>query len=165
MTLCVGEGEGRNAVWLAERGHRVTAVDASAVGLEKAKRLAKKRGVKIKTEVADIGNYFLEDNSYDLIVSIYAHAARDARRKLHRTVVKALRPGGMFLLEAYTPKQLLHKTGGPPDVNKLMTLDDLREELHGLTFVHDMEIEREVIEGTLHTGRGAVVQVVAVKSN
>lgn len=162
-TLCVAEGEGRNAVWLAERGHRVTAVDASVVGLKKAQQLASQRGVKIETEVADLGHYILQPESYDLVVSIYAHATEDARIKLHRNIVKALRPGGMLLLEAYTPKQLEYGTGGPSDRDKLMTLDGLRVELSGLDFKLAQETERDIIEGKLHTGRGAVVQLLAVK--
>jgi len=166
-TLCVAEGEGRNAVWLAEHGHRVVAVDASTVGLAKARKLARQRGVTITTEVTDLGTYSIAPESFDLVVSIYAHAAPEARIALHRKIVAGLRPGGMLLLEAYTPKQLDYndyKTGGPPDVEKMMTLDLLRQELVGLEFIHGIEIEREVIEGTLHTGKGAVVQVVAVKS-
>mgnify|MGYP001194566628 CR=1 FL=1 len=162
-TLCVAEGEGRNAVWLAEQGHKVVAVDASVVGLRKAQVLAKQRGVNLITEVADLGNYSLQPESYDLIVSIFAHATQEVRVGLHRNIVNALRPGGFFLLEAYTPKQLGYNTGGPPDIEKLMTLDALREELSGLDFVHALETEREVVEGKLHTGKGSVVQVLAKK--
>ena len=162
-TLCVAEGEGRNAVWLAERGHRVVAVDASSVGLDKARRLAEQRGVAITTEVADLGRYPLEPESYDLVVSIYAHTPREARVFLHANLVRALRPGGKLLLEAYTPKQLGYNSGGPPDIEKLMSLEGLRHELHGLVFEHGIECEREVFEGKLHTGKGAVVQLLAVK--
>jgi len=162
-TLCVAEGEGRNAVWLAEHGHRVVAVDASKVGLAKAQKLARQRGVTIATELADLGTYAIAPESFDLVVSIYAHAAPEARIALHRRIVAGLRPGGMLLLEAYTPKQLDYKTGGPPDAEKMMTLELLRQELAGLEFIRGVEIEREVVEGKLHTGKGAVVQVVAVR--
>jgi len=139
------------------------AVDASSVGLEKAALLARRRGVNIVTEVSDLGDYPLEAESFDLVVSIFAHAPSQVRISLHRKLVRALRPGGMLLLEAYTPKQLAYNTGGPPDVEKLMTLAGLRTELRGLDFLHGVEREREVVEGTLHTGKGAVVQVLAVK--
>lgn len=101
--------------------------------------------------------------SFDLAVSIFAHAPRKVRIFLHRKLVKALRPGGILLLEAYTPEQLEYNTGGPPDEEKLMTLAGLRKELQGVDFLHGVELEREVVEGTLHTGKGAVVQVLAVK--
>jgi 2-polyprenyl-3-methyl-5-hydroxy-6-metoxy-1,4-benzoquinol methylase len=162
-TLCVAEGEGRNAVWLAGQGHEVTAVDASKVGLAKAQKLAGERGVNITTEVVELGSYLPEPRSYDLIVSIYAHLPRPARLDFHPRIVEALKPGGMLVLEAYTPDQLKYGTGGPPDVEKMMSLEVLRDELSGLDFVYAVETVRDVREGSLHTGEGAVVQVVAVK--
>ena len=74
-----------------------------------------------------------------------------------------LQPGGVFILEAYTPAQLAFNTGGPKDPELLMTLDGLREELVDLEFQIARELERDVIEGTGHTGRGAVVQILARK--
>lgn len=159
--LCLAEGEGRNAVFLAERGYEVHAVDGSAVGLAKAERLARERGVHIATEVANLDGYKIDPGAWDLIVSIFCHLPAPARQALHREVVAGLRPGGHFVVEAYTPAQLALRTGGPPDAALMMTLAALREELAGLHFVQAREIEREVHEGRLHTGRGAVVQVVA----
>ncbi len=161
--LCLAEGEGRNAVYLAELGHRVTAVDASAVGLNKARRLARQRGVQLETIVADLNDFAVDPESWDAIVSIYCHVAAEIRPALHRKVVAGLRPGGMLILEAYRPEQLGYGTGGPPAVEMLMTLELLRQELHGLDFIHAVELERQVVEGKLHTGVGAVVQVLAVK--
>ncbi|WP_043740694.1 class I SAM-dependent methyltransferase [Thioalkalivibrio nitratireducens] len=161
--LCLAEGEGRNAVFLAEQGFEVHAVDASPVGLAKAKRLAVQRGVRIDTEVADLDVYRIEPESWHLIVSIFCHLPAPVRRTLHRQVVQGLRPGGRLILEAYTPAQLALGTGGPSDASLMMTLDELRTELAGLEFEHAREYEREVHEGRLHTGHGAVVQVVAVR--
>lgn len=161
--LCLAEGEGRNAVFLAEQGYRVHAVDASAVGLAKAERLARERGVEIRTEVADLDGYRIEPGAWDLIVSVFCHLPASARRALHREVVAGLRPGGLFVLEAYTPAQLALGTGGPPDAALMMTLETLREELAGLHLERACELEREVHEGRLHNGRGAVVQLLARK--
>ena len=161
--LCLAGGEGRNAVYLAGRGHQVTAVDASAVGLKKARRLARQSSVEIETIVADLNNFAIEPESWDAIVSIYCHVAAEIRPALHRKVVAGLRSGGMLILEAYRPEQLEYRTGGPPAVEMLMTLEQLRQELCGLNFIHAVELEREVVEGKLHTGVGAVVQVLAVK--
>jgi SAM-dependent methyltransferase len=161
--LCLAEGEGRNAVYLAQQGFRVTAVDSSAVGLAKAKRLAAERSVAIVTTVVDLAHFEIARERWDGIVSIFAHVPGALRRSLHRNVVDGLRRGGVFVLEAYTPRQLRYRTGGPPDEDKLMTLAALREELAGLEFRHAVEIDREVVEGKLHTGMGAVVQIVAVK--
>ena len=159
--LCLAEGEGRNAVFLARLGYEVHAVDASAVGLAKAERLARERGAHIVTEVNTLDGYRIHPGAWDLIVSIFCHLPAPVRRTLHREVVAGLRPGGHFVLEAYTPAQLALDTGGPPDAALMMTLAELREELDGLHFELAREVEREVHEGRLHTGRGAVVQVVA----
>ncbi|QSV46226.1 SAM-dependent methyltransferase [Geobacter benzoatilyticus] len=161
--LCLAEGEGRNAVFLAKLGHRVVAVDSSAVGLAKAARLAGDNGVRIETVTADLAEFALEPGRWDAIVSIFCHVPLPVRRALHHKVVEGLRPGGLFILEAYTPAQLALRTGGPPSEDMMMTLAGLREELAGLEFVEGREIERDVVEGRLHTGRGAVVQVVARK--
>jgi SAM-dependent methyltransferase len=161
--LCVAEGEGRNAVFLAEHGHDVVAVDASTVGLEKARKLAKARGVVIETRVADLADFRIEPDSWDAIVSIFAHVPPAVRKPLHRQVVQGLRPGGMLVLEAYTPEQIRLGTGGPPVAEMTMSLDDLRVELEGLVFSHAAELRREVVEGKYHTGTGAVVQVIARK--
>lgn len=161
--LCLAEGEGRNAVFLAKRGHRVLAVDSSAVGLAKAARLAEESGVRIETVTADLADFVIEPGRWDAIVSIFCHVPPAIRRSLHRQVAAGLRPGGLFVLEAYTPAQLALGTGGPPTAEMMMTLAGLREELAALEFLHARELERDVVEGRLHTGRGAVVQVVARK--
>ena len=161
--LCLAEGEGRNAVWLAEQGRSVTAVDASPVGLDKARQLAAARGVYIDAVVADLADYPIPADHWDAIVSIFCHIRPDLRLDLHRRSVRGLRPGGVFVLEAYTPAQLRHRTGGQPNEAMLMTLAGLRQELAGLDFVHAVECEREVVEGRLHHGLGAVVQVVAIR--
>ncbi|WP_019594236.1 bifunctional 2-polyprenyl-6-hydroxyphenol methylase/3-demethylubiquinol 3-O-methyltransferase UbiG [Thioalkalivibrio sp. ALM2T] len=161
--LCLAEGEGRNAVFLAQQGFEVLAVDSSAVGLQKAQRLAEDRGVQIETLVADLADYAIEPDSWDLIVSIFCHLPADVRHRLHTEVVAGLRPGGVFILEAYTPAQLEWGTGGPPTAELMMTREALTEELDGLEFEEAVERERDVIEGRFHTGRGAVVQVLAHK--
>jgi len=161
--LCLAEGEGRNAVFLAERGFTVTAVDMSPVGLEKARRLAEQRGVAIDTVVADLADFPLEPGAWDGIVSIFAHMPPAARRHLHHEVVAGLRPGGVFVLEAYRPEQLDYGTGGPPTAELMMRLDALRAELAGLEFDLAAETTRNIREGTLHHGRGAVVQILAHK--
>lgn len=161
--LCLAEGEGRNAVFLARRGFRVTGVDSSAVGLEKARQLAARHGVSIETIVADLADYDLGVARWDGIVSIWCHTPPSLRARLHRDAVAALRPGGVFVLEAYTPKQLEYRTGGPPTAEPMMTLDGLREELVGLELLVGEEKVREVHEGRYHDGPSAVVQVVARK--
>jgi SAM-dependent methyltransferase len=161
--LCLAEGEGRNAVFLATRGHAVTAVDGSAAGLAKANRLAARRGVALTTVVTDLAAFDITPCHWSAIVAIFAHLPPPLRRATFAAAVAGLRPGGIFILEAYTPAQLAHGTGGPKDPTLLMSLTDLRTELAELTLELGQEIERDVIEGRGHTGRAAVVQVVGRK--
>ena len=161
--LCLGEGEGRNAVWLAQRGFEVTALDASAVGLEKAQRLARERGVRIATVHADLAEYTIQPESWSSIVSIFCHLPPPLRREVHRQAVTGLHAGGTLLLEAYTTEQLGYKTGGPPVAEMMMDLDTLRRELHGMELLLAREKLREIHEGEFHNGLGAVVQILARK--
>ena len=160
-TLSLAEGEGRNAVWLAQQGFTVSAIEQSEKGVGKTLRLALQRGVIVMAERGELETFHIQPNSWDLVVSIYAHTPQELRRKLHRQVVAGLKPGGVFVLEAYTPAQIPNNTGGPKDASLMPTAELLRSELAGLVFDHIEEVERDVVEGSLHTGTAHVVQVVA----
>jgi SAM-dependent methyltransferase len=157
--LCIGEGEGRNAVFLAGLGHDVVALDASAVGLAKAARLAGQQGVRISTVHADLADFEFGAHAWDGIVSIWCHLALPLRARVYRDAVRALRPGGVFVLEAYTAEQLRLGTGGPKSLELLPSLAVLRTELPGLELLIAIERERDVREGSGHGGRSAVVQI------
>jgi SAM-dependent methyltransferase len=160
--LCLAEGEGRNAVFLAERGHAVTAVDQSEVGLANAAKLALERDVPLTTTLADLAEYDIGEGRWAGIVSIWAHVPPGIREPLHAACVRGLRPGGAFVLEAYTPRQLERPgVGGPPSAELLMTPGALREELAGLRFERCEEVDREVAEGRYHQGASTTVQVLA----
>lgn len=161
--LCLAEGEGRNAVYLARQGFKVTAVDQSPVGLEKMHQLASKSGVTVESVVADLEDYPIGSNRWDAIVSIWCHVPPPLRSKLHQSVVQGLKPQGVLILEAYHPRQLEFKTGGPPVAELMMTESGLRAELSGLDFEVIQEIERDVQEGKGHFGRSAVTQLLARK--
>ena len=163
--LCLAEGQGRNAVWLAEQGFAVTAVDQSSVGMAKAQELAVARGLPLMTVVGDLAHYDLGQDCWDNIVSIFGHLPGELRRDVHRRVIDALRPGGTFLVEAYTPDQLATGgIGGPSDPDMLLTVDKLTVELAGLEIILARELVRDVNEGEFHKGAGAVVQFVARKT-
>ena len=161
--LSLSEGEGRNAVFMASHGLSVLGVDCSEVGLEKAKSLAKSRGVVIETEVADLAEFQPKENHFGAIVSISAHLPSAIRHKLYPLIEKALKPNGILLLEAYSENQLARDTGGPKDIDMLMTVAKLRQEFPNLTPILSREIEREVSEGEGHTGLASVVQLIARK--
>ena len=159
----MAEGEGRNAVFLARQGYRVTAVDASRVGLDKAYKLAKENGVEIECIHADLSVFDLGDMQWDGIVSIFCPLPSDIRKQVHARVQTALKPNGTFLLEAYTPEQISYGTGGGNSVDIMQSKSTLTAELDALTFNHLHELEREVVEGIYHTGLASVVQAIAKK--
>jgi len=161
--LCLADGEGRNSVYLASLGYDVTAVDNSLVGLEKAQKLAKVKGVSINTVHADLADYDLGIQKWDAIVSIFCHVPPFIRLDLHSKIYPALTNGGVLLLEAYTPKQLEFKTGGPPVAALTMQSEQLSAELRPLKLKLNHEIVRDVIEGKGHHGQGAVVQVIGIR--
>jgi SAM-dependent methyltransferase len=161
--LCLAEGEGRNAVYLAERGHDVVAVDMSPVGLEKARGLAAARGVVIDTVVANLKDFVIDEGAWDAIVSIWAHVPPALRAPLHAACVKGLKPGGVFILEAYAPSQVARGTGGPRDPALCMSANQLREELAGLHIERLEEKTRFVHEGEHHHGDSDVVQALLIR--
>lgn len=162
--LMLAEGEGRNAVYLAEQGYTVTAVDSSGVALEKARQLASERNVCITTIHADLGAFPIEAAAWEGIVSCYCHLPVNLRAKLHKKVVAGLKPGGVFILEGFSKEQLAYGTGGPQSIDLLLALEELQPELVGLEFSRAQQIEREVREGRGHTGLASVVQILGIKS-
>lgn len=159
--LDIGAGEGRNALFWAARGLDVLAVDQSDVGMRKAQELARKRGLKLQTLAADLREYEGEPAAFDVVSSIFVHLPSDLRALVHRRVAGWLRPGGVFILEAYGPEQLARNTGGPKDPALLATLETILGELGGLKIEHRAALVRDVKEGAFHSGEADVVQVVA----
>lgn len=159
--LSLSEGEGRNAVFLASRGLHVLGVDCSEIGLEKAQFLAKSRGVVIETEVVDLAEYRPKERHFGSVVSISAHLPGSIRKKLYPLVEKSLKPNGIVILEAYSERQLARNTGGPRDIDMLMSIEKLEKEFPSLKPILSREIDREVSEGEGHTGMASVVQYIA----
>jgi SAM-dependent methyltransferase len=147
--LCLAEGQGRNAAHLATLGHRVTAQELSPVGLNRADQLAQERGVAIHCLCCDLNDLQPEPESTDLVVAIWMHLPPDLRARVHADAVRALRPGGHLILEAYTPRQLAFGTGGPPSEELLIEPAVLRQELAGLELLVLEERERWIEEGLI----------------
>jgi len=161
--ICLAEGEGRNAVHLAALGHRVTAQDLSVVGLEKARSLAAQRGLQLKTLEGDLADWRAAPASLDLVVAIWMHLPAPLRARVLREAVSALRPDGVLVLEAYTPRQLGRGSGGPPVLELLVEPLQLERELQGLDLVILRECVRPIAEGRYHQGDSAVVQALGRK--
>lgn len=162
-TLCLAEGEGRNAVYLAEKGFTVSCVDLSSVGLEKTAALAQSRSLSIQTILADLKDYRIAANSYDAIISIFCHLTPPVQEHVHEQIHKGLRPGGVFVLEGFSKQQINYDTGGPGKPEMLMDLDSVKRELEPLYCQHAIETERIISEGKYHNGTGAVIQIIAIK--
>jgi SAM-dependent methyltransferase len=163
FALDLGAGEGRNALFLASRGLDVLAVDQSEVGMHKAERLARQRGLTLRTRAVDLGEFEAEENFLDVVSSIFVHLPGALRAAVHSGVRGWLKPGGLFVLEAYAPDQIERGTGGPKDPALLAPLEVILEELNGLEIEHRAALVRDVGEGRFHSGEASVVQVVARK--
>ena len=161
--ISLAEGEGRNAVFLAKMGYSVTAVDGSKVGLEKAAKLAIEHNVNIELIHADLAEFDFGEAKWDAVVSIYCPLPSAVRSAVYKRAVKGLKPGGVFLLEAYTPEQINYNTGGGPSADTKTSKSDLEDDLTGLSFVNLEELKREVFEGSYHTGLASVLQAIAKK--
>lgn len=156
--LLLASGEGRNAVWLAEQGYDVTAQDASPVGLEKARALAEQRGVTIRTEVGDLQQgYDMGESAYDLITDFYYHDTA-----MFPAVMRALKPGGMFILQNFSIAQLETNRFGPKNPDYLVKPNELLSHFEGYRILHYEDTVVELDEG-MHQGPGAVVRLIVVK--
>ncbi|MCK9505704.1 MAG: methyltransferase domain-containing protein [Porticoccaceae bacterium] len=159
--LSLSEGEGRNAVFMASLGFQVLGVDYSEAGLAKARALAESRGVTIEIEVADLALYQPPERHFGCVVSIFAHLPSSIRKRLYPLIERSLKPNGVVILEAYSENQLPKGTGGPKDIDMLMSVEKLQREFPNLEPLVIREIDREVIEGDGHTGMASVVQFIA----
>ena len=162
--LAVGDGEGRNGVWLAQQGLSVLSVDLSAAGLQKAQALAQQRGVTLETKQVDLSTWDWPVSIFDVVVSIYLHFPPTLRETMHHQMLQALKPGGLLILEAFTPEQLRYQeqyqSGGPPQRDMLYSPDMLRQDFTEAEEVMLVETETELREGEYHAGRAAVVRAV-----
>ncbi|MBM0236152.1 class I SAM-dependent methyltransferase [Micromonospora sp. ATA32] len=131
--LDVAAGEGRNAVWLAERGWRVTAVDFSPVAVERGRELAALRGVDVDWQVADATAYGPEPGSLDVVLISYLHLPADDLRSVLATARAALRPGGVVVVVGHDRANLTGGTGGPQDPAILLTPEEVVAGLDGLS--------------------------------
>ncbi len=160
--LVVADGEGRNSVFLAERGLHVTAMDISSVGAAKARALAAERGVSVDVRVADVLDWPWEPEAYDLVVAVFIQFLRPEQRdEVFAGLRSTLRPGGRLLLHGYRPEQLAYGTGGPPFVECLYTEELLTTAFAGMEIERLASYDADIEEGTGHVGRSALIDLIA----
>jgi len=146
--LDLGAGEGRNAIWLAEHGWQVTAVDFSAVGLAKAAELAAGRGVTgVRWVEADLREYQPGPAAYDLVLLAYVHLPPDEFGALLQRAASALAPGGTLLVVGHDVDNIAHGHGGPQDPRILHRVQDVVAALPGLTIQRAEQARRPVLTG------------------
>jgi SAM-dependent methyltransferase len=162
--LSVADGEGRNGVWLAEQGLDVLAVDFSESALAKAQALAGRRGVKLHTELADIFTWSWPNAAFDVVVAIFTQVAFPPQRAgFFLNLKRALKPGGLLLLQGYRVEQLKYGTGGPPEAERLYTRALIEKEFGDLATLEIQEHDSLINEGTAHVGMSALIDVVGRK--
>jgi len=161
--LSVADGEGRNGVWLAEQGLDVLAIDYSPVALAKARALAQERGVRLRTEVADVTTWRWPTDEFDVIAAIFMHLAGAERDALFAGLKKTLKPGGLLLMQSYRPEQLKYRTGGPPDAERMATRALLEAAFGDFAELDIREHDSIIDEGTGHVGMSALIDLVGKK--
>jgi len=160
--LCVADGEGRNSVWLAEQGLEVVAFDISPLGVEKARKLAAERRVQVAYEISGVYEWRWPQAAFDVVAAIFVQFADPAMRSfMFERIERALAPGGLLLMQGYTPKQIEYRTGGPPHAENMYTPELLRGAFASLEILELREHERELAEGSQHRGRSALIDLVA----
>ena len=157
--LCAGDGEGRNGVWLAGRGLDVTTIDPSTAGTRKARALAAGRGVSMEVIEAALPRYRLEPKSYDAAVLVFLHLRPEDRVGAHRSIARSLRPGGVLLLQGFTPRQLENTSGGPKDPDRLFTAEMLARDFAEMEIELLVEASVDLDEGPGHQGHADVVML------
>jgi len=164
--LCIADGEGRNGVWLAKQGMRVTGFDVSDIALTKANQFAKENQVNIQYSLSDTDSFEWQPNTYDAAIGIFIQFADpEMRARIFNQVRQTLKPGGLFILQGYTPKQLEYKTGGPSLIEHLYTEELIRELTQGFEILDLQCYEKELSEGARHAGMSALLGMVAKKIN
>jgi SAM-dependent methyltransferase len=162
LALAVADGEGRKGVWLAEQGLDVLSVDFSPIALEKARALAVARGVRLRTEQVDLADWSWPVERFDIVVAIFIQfAAPGFRAGIFAGLKRALKPGGLLLLEGYRPEQLNYRTGGPPDLERFYTRDLLEAAFADMADMEIVEHDSVLNEGSHHVGMSALIDLVA----
>ena len=161
--LAIADGEGRNSVWLAVQGLRVTAFDSAPNAVAKARKLAAARGVDVAFHVEDLDGWDWSQ-TYDVVAGIFIQfVGPEARALLFDRIKGALRPGGLLLLHGYAPRQVDYGTGGPPLPENMYTEALLRAAFAGWEVLRLADFDAEVDEGRGHSGRSALVDFIARK--
>ncbi len=161
--LFPAEGEGRNAVYAATQGWEADAFDQSIEAKKKALQLANQKNVTINYSIHSLVDWDPEPDQYDCIALIFVHLPEALRKQVHKAAVRALKPGGILILEAFSINQLTRNSGGPKSLELLFTPDQIKNDFTNLTDVEIVETHINLDEGPLHQGLAEIIQVTCYK--
>lgn len=161
--LFPAEGEGRNAVYAASLGWKTDAFDQSIEGQNKAIKLADQKKVSVNYLIQSLVEWNPEPDQYDCIALIFVHMPEALRKQVHKAVVKALKPGGILILVAFSVNQLPLESGGPKSIELLFTLDQIKCDFDNLSNLQIRETQVILDEGPLHQGLAEVIQITGLK--
>lgn len=161
--LLPAEGEGRNAVYAAELGWKVTAFDISSEGRRKALKLAQEKGVEIDYLLLGFQDIDFEKESFDCLGLIYAHLPSPMRLKIYPQLYSYVKKGGSIILEGFSEKQLGLNSGGPKELDFLFTTEKLKQSFPSFSQSSFVEAQIELNEGSYHQGKAEVIQLFGVK--
>jgi len=162
--LLPAEGEGRNAVYAALKNWKVTAFDFSRPARDKAMALCHEYDVGVDYRISSIEDFYT-DERFDVIALLFLHLPQQNRHQMHRKLIGFLKPGGYFLIEAFSKKQIHYNTGGPKNLDLLYQRQDLMEDISDLELLHLKEKQRDLEEGCYHRGKAEMIQLIARKLN
>ncbi len=166
--LFPAEGEGRNAVYAATKGHQVYAFDISIEGKNKALGLAKENNTKIDYQVGQLQELNYTNESFDIIVLIYAHLPMTIKEDFYNRLIKLLKPNGHIILEGFSKKHLAYSTknpevGGPKNIDMLFSKETITKDFSTLKTIFFEETDTVLKEGKFHNGKSAVVRYIGKK--
>jgi len=164
--LCVGDGEGRNGIWLAEQGHHVLSVDGAENGVKKAIQQARLRKVsqQFKGLCIDLLDWNWPTNTYDAVACLHLYFMPEDRARMHQAMLDSLKPGGFVILEVFHPDNVGRDCGGPKLRELCYTADDLESDFEMAHIMKLEEAEREIAPSSFHNGGvGKVTRLVAQK--
>jgi len=161
--LSIGEGEGRNSIWMAEQGFRVWALDYSWIGLQKAQKRARQLNLPIKYVCIDLSDWIWPEDYFDAIVVIFVHLSTETRKIIHSKMINSLKPKGYIIMQCFHKKQLQFNSGGPKSEEMLYTAELLQDDFKDNNFIDLKEAEVELDEGAFHQGTASVINLIVQK--
>lgn len=166
--LFPAEGEGRNAIFAAKSGWKVSAFDISEEGKNKALRLAENNSVSLDYQVGELQTLDFQKEQFDAIALIYAHFPAEIKSAIHKQLNTLLRKNGIIIFEAFSKKHLEYlalneKVGGPKDIESLFSIDEIKADFPNYEIIELEEKEIELNEGLFHNGTGSVIRFVGKK--